>query len=129
MLERHYFDKLYQSWLETTRYNDGSLLRAPVKDLPRNQLHFSALILQIVAIALEFLPSGALSLRLLSIRNDTMRHRLSSHYSSKGMDIMDILGRYHATLTSIQQDLLRSMWLKVFVSDLLPSPLPLISSL
>jgi len=67
-----------------------------------------------VAVALEFLPADASTLRLLSIRNDTMRHRLSSHYSSKGMEIMDTLGRYHATITSVQHDLLRSVWLKVF---------------
>ncbi|KAE9363060.1 hypothetical protein N431DRAFT_423485 [Stipitochalara longipes BDJ] len=114
LLERHYFDELQKSWLETTGYSNGTLIRLPMKGLPRNQLHFPTLLFQIVAIALEFLPSDASSLKFLSIGNDTVRHCLSNHYSSKGMDIMDILGRYHATLTSVQQDLLRSLWLKVF---------------
>jgi len=89
-----------------------------MKELSRDQLHFPAMLFQIVAIALEFLPADVPSLKLLSAGNVTMRHRMSGNYSSKGLEIMDILGRYHATLASIQQDLLRSMWLKVFVSEL-----------
>lgn len=114
LLERHYFDDLQRSWVDTSGYNDGVSRRLPMKYIPRDQLHFPALLFQIIAVALEFLPSDASALGLLSIRNDTARHRLSGHYSGKGMDIMDILGRFHATLTSVQQDLLRSVWLKVF---------------
>ena len=116
LLERHYFNELQKSWLEITDFNNGALIRRPMKDLSLNQLHLPALLFQIAAIALEFLPADASSLKVLSIRNDTVRHRLSGRYSRKGMDIMEILGRYHATLSSIQQDLLRSLWLKVFVS-------------
>jgi hypothetical protein len=69
---------------------------------------------QIIAIALEFPPADASPLRLLPIRYDTVRHRPSGHYSSKSMEIMEILGRYHVTMISVQQDLLSSAWLKVF---------------
>jgi hypothetical protein len=114
LLERYYFDQYQKSWLNASGYSDGAVIRLPTKVLTRDQLHFPALLFQIIAVALEFLPSDASTLELLSISNDTVRHRLSDHYSSKGMEIMDTLGRFHATITSIQQDLLRSVWLKVF---------------
>jgi hypothetical protein len=109
LIERHYFNELQKSWLNTSEFNDGHLKRVPANDLPRDELYFPALIFQVIAIALEFLPSDASTPRLISIPNDTSRHRLSDHYSSKGMDLMDILGRYHATITSTQQDLLRAV--------------------
>jgi hypothetical protein len=85
-----------------------------MEDFPRGELHFPALPFQVIAIALEFLLSDTSTPRLMPIHNDTSRHRLSGRYSSKGMDLMDILGRYRVTLTSVQQDLLRAVWLKVF---------------
>jgi Fungal specific transcription factor domain len=114
LLERHYFDNLLNSWLVTSNFYHGALRRAPLKSLTGDELHFPALLFQVIAIGLEFLPSDASTLKLLSLHNDSSRHHLSGHYSSRGMDLMDILGRFHATLTSVQQDLLRCLWLKLF---------------
>ncbi|KAI9741132.1 MAG: hypothetical protein M1834_002845 [Cirrosporium novae-zelandiae] len=109
ILERYYFNQLYTSWLDIS---DVAVDHANVGGLSRELNHFLALLFQILAIALQFLSPDAAAAELLQVKDMTVRDRLGRQYSCIGMEIMTLLGRHHATLTSVQHDLLRGVWLK-----------------
>jgi len=109
VLERHYFDKLHNSWHTVsgampTKGEFGNILR----DLQ----YFPALLFQVLAVALQYLPPNTASARVLHLEDPAACDRLSQEYSRLGMDIMTLLGRHNSSLTAVQQDLMRALWLK-----------------
>ena len=104
-LDRYYFEADYASWQRA--YNP-----AYVRDLSRDLQFFPALLFQVLAVAVQFLPLDKLTAGLLRIEDSACRERLSHRYSTAGTEIMALLKRHNPTLASIQHDQIRSLWLK-----------------
>jgi hypothetical protein len=109
VLERYYFDKLHSSWLVVS---DIVSKQGDLENLSPNLQYFPALLFQVLAVALQFLPPDTASARTLHLEDSTACDQLSEEYSRIGMDIMTLLGRHNSTLTAVQHDLMRALWLK-----------------
>lgn len=104
-LDRYYFEADYALWQRT--YNP-----AYMRDLSRDLQFFPALLFQVLAVAVQFLPPDKLTTSLLRIEDPANRERLSHRYSTAGTEIMALLKRHNPTLASIQHDQIRALWLK-----------------
>jgi hypothetical protein len=109
ILERSYFDRIHASWLEVS---EDVVKTRNLDTLSRDLQYFPALLFQLLAVALHFLPPDSPSWRLLDLMDPLACEILSTKYSEIGMVIMSILGRHNPTLTAIQHDLMRATWLK-----------------
>jgi hypothetical protein len=106
ILERFYFEDLFSRWplgAETE----------PVSYLSREELftelrYFSAVLFQLIALTLQFLPPDALDLAQLSA-NELATPQT---YSDLGDELLSVLGRPGVALAAIQANFLRSSWLK-----------------
>lgn len=107
VLTPYFFNAKLKSW-QKARNSFGTDLRRWDQDLR----HFSALLFQVLANALQFLSLGTTAAKSLRIEDYVHCDRLSQEYSAIGMQIMDILGRYNPTVTSAEHDMLRAAWLK-----------------
>lgn len=109
VLEKCFFEKDYASWLAIREVisKDGSL-----GALSRDLQYFPALLFQIMAVALQFMPSGSRLRRSLGLTDAASVDVLSRKYTSLGLEVMFLLGRHAPALASIQHDLLRVQWLK-----------------
>ena len=105
VLERYYFNSLYSSWLADTHIYD-------IGRLPLAEQCFPALFFQVLAVALQFLPLNTAVSKVLHLQDYNACDRLSEKYSSAGAEIMQLLGRHKPTLTAVQADLMRAVWLK-----------------
>jgi hypothetical protein len=108
VLERVYFDKMYLIWLKATT----SKSTTTIANLSRDVVYFSTLLFQVLAVALQFLPSGTVVQEMLQIVNQDECDRISQRYSRLGEELLVLLGRQHSTIFGIQHDLLRAQWLK-----------------
>lgn len=109
VLEKYYFEKLYNSWCALSGH--------PMKDLqfgslPHDLLHFPELLFQVLAVALQFAPPDMSYVQVLGVDGFTRRDCLSSDFSTKGMEIVLIVGRDDPTITTVQNGLMRALWLK-----------------
>jgi hypothetical protein len=109
VLEKHYFEKLYSSWraLSNRLMADGQ-----PGGLPPDLLHFPALLFQVLAVALQFAPLDLPCLGSLEVDSFATRDRLSGDFSERGMAIRRIMETDGPTLTTVQSDLMRALWLK-----------------
>ncbi|CAG8947917.1 unnamed protein product [Penicillium salamii] len=109
VLEKHYFEKLYTSWSALSSH-----LTAGVQPggLPPDLLHFPALIFQVLAVALQFSPLDLPCLQSLGVDDFASRDRLSGDFSERGVAIRRIIETNEPTLTTVQCDLMRALWLK-----------------
>ena len=73
---------------------------------------FTALLFQTLAVALQFLPSGATCIDELAIHNHTARDALSERYSKNSSQISSIVDQTSITMASVECLLLRAFWLK-----------------
>ncbi|KAE8421573.1 hypothetical protein BDV36DRAFT_292220 [Aspergillus pseudocaelatus] len=107
ILERFYFDDLFTRWQSTeTR---------PVNYLSTQELsielqYFPALLFQVVALSLQFLPPEALTLTQLSSPELSSSYK----YSELGDELVTVLGRHGVALTAVLADFVRATWLKNF---------------
>jgi hypothetical protein len=133
VLERYYFTNLHSSWLVLR--NIAS--RGHLGNLPHELQYFLALLFQVLAVALQFLPPNTESSNVLDLENSRACDQLSQKYSKIGMEIMQLLGRHNSALTAVQHDLMRALWLKnccrgteswYSLGDAIRSLLPLMSS-
>ncbi|KAE8450529.1 hypothetical protein EG329_006260 [Mollisiaceae sp. DMI_Dod_QoI] len=109
--ERYYLQQLYKSWQELV--TGFAVSKQPLlKNVSRDVLYFPALVFQVCAVALHFMPPDSPALKLLSVNEIGRRYHLSEKYSDQGMEIMDTLGRHRPTITAVQHDLIRALWLK-----------------
>ncbi|OQE07215.1 hypothetical protein PENVUL_c014G08674 [Penicillium vulpinum] len=109
VLEQYYFEKLYNSWCSL---NDYSTEHGQAPDLPPDLLHFPALLFHVFAVSLQFLSPETNCSRALGVDSFTARDHLSSKYSTSGVDIARIMGALDPTITAVQNDLMRALWLK-----------------
>lgn len=108
LLAPYYFDELLDKWQDTR--NGSSRFNLGQKS--RELQYFPALLFQVLAIALQFLPQGTAIAGFLHVESYENCDRLSLEYSTIGMQLIDILGRHNSTITGIEHDLARSAWLK-----------------
>ena len=109
ILERHYFEKLFSSWCAISYHSTEN---GQLEGWSRDLLYFPALLFQVLAVALQFAPPDIPCVQALGVDNFTQRDRLSSDFSSRGMDIASVVGRHDPAITAIQNDLMRALWLK-----------------
>lgn len=105
ILEKYYFNELFSRWPPTEDIQ-------PVKYLNSVQLstelrYFPALLFQVIALSLQFLPPDWDDLSGSSHEVSTSRT-----YSDLGDKFLYLLGRPGLTITAVQADFLRSSWLK-----------------
>lgn len=108
-LEQPYFEKLYNSWCSL---NDHSIEHGQGPDLSSDLLHFPALLFQVLAVSLQFISPDTNCSRALGVDSFTARDCLSSKYSTNGVEIARIMGALDPTITAVQIDLMRALWLK-----------------
>ena len=109
VLEKYYFERLYSSWCALSIES-----REPqqLTGLSQDLLCFPALIFQVLAVALQFSPLGIPCIQALGIDTLVQRDSLSSELSERGMEITRVVGKHEPAITSIQNDLMRALWLK-----------------
>ncbi|KAJ9483327.1 hypothetical protein VN97_g10084 [Penicillium thymicola] len=114
VLEKYYFEKLYASWsaLSTHLMSNGQPGGLPHGGLPPDLLHFPALMFQVLAVALQFAPLDLPCLQSLGVDGFAARDRLSGEFSERGVAICRIIETGGPTLTTVQSDLMRALWLK-----------------
>lgn len=104
-LDQYYFEADYTAWQKAY---DATC----IKNLTRNLQFFPALLFQVLAVAVQFLPSNNATAKLLRVEDSISRERVSHSYSTAGTEIMTVLKRHNPTLTSIQSDQIKALWLK-----------------
>lgn len=112
VLVRYYFDELYVAWQGVNDGRRSIVKNDNLESISKELLHVPALLYQVLAVALQFVPSSALAVKELGVGELVDRDQLSYKYSIKGLDIMNIIGRQHITISAVQHDLLRASWLK-----------------
>lgn len=105
ILERFYFDDLFSHWQAAEA--DPVRYLCP-GDLLRELQYLPAMLFQVLALTLQFLPPDAPALSQLSPNELASSQR----YSDMGEELLAVLGRQGAALTAVQADYLRSSWLK-----------------
>jgi hypothetical protein len=105
ILERFYFNELFSRWPSKENVQ-------PAKDLNSAQLstelrYFPALLFQIIALSVQFLPPDWNGLSGSSYKLSTSRT-----YSDLGDRLLYLLDRPGLAISAIQADFLRSSWLK-----------------
>jgi hypothetical protein len=88
--------------------NVGSIKHLNPEQLAKELRYFPALLYQVLALALQFLPPGAAAWKHLS----TSDMALCGNYSDIGVELMTVLGRQGVALAAVEANFLRSSWLK-----------------
>lgn len=109
LLEKYYFEKLYRSWYAL---NNHSRENGHPEGLSIDILYFPALLFQVIAVALQFAPLNISSLQALGVDDFTRRDRLSSDFSTSGMEIVRIVGGHDPSIVVVQSNIMRALWLK-----------------
>jgi hypothetical protein len=109
VLEKYYFEKLYTSWCALSSH---LMANGQPGGLPPDLLHFPALIFQVLAVALQFAPLDLPCLQSLGVDSFAARDRLSGDFSERGVAVRRIMETDGPTLTTVQSDLMRALWLK-----------------
>ncbi|KAL4810659.1 fungal-specific transcription factor domain-containing protein [Aspergillus unguis] len=105
ILERYYFDSLLSRWPPTEGMQPASYLS--VAELSMELRYFPALLFQVIALALQFVPTGWDTVAgLQASRGSTLQ------YSDLGYELLSLLGRPALAITGVQAEFLRSTWLK-----------------
>ncbi|RDW71290.1 hypothetical protein BP6252_07853 [Coleophoma cylindrospora] len=112
ILVRCYFDELYVAWCKAIKGRSSDVKNDHHESVSKDLLHVPALLFQVLAIALQFAPNSAAAVKKLGVAGLLARDRLSCKYSTKGLDVMNIIGHQHITISAVQHDLLRASWLK-----------------
>lgn len=108
-LDRCYFEDSLAHWVKvsTDVVRDQDL-----KPLSRELHYFPALLFQVLAVALQFLPLNTTVASSLRLHDTASLDKQSECYSKTGLEVMALLGRQQPTITSVEHDLLRLIWLK-----------------
>jgi hypothetical protein len=77
-----------------------------------DDLFFPALLLQLLAIAIHFVPEQSPVAHAMIQHGTPPTDELSQSYSDVGEAILDLLGRHHHSIIAVQADLMRCAWLK-----------------
>ncbi|KAK7906220.1 hypothetical protein LTR67_000946 [Exophiala xenobiotica] len=108
-LDRYCVEDQLTSWVSIS---DSVCEHQNLHRLSRALCYAPALLLQVLAVALQFLPPGTESASSLHLTDSTRVEKLSQSYSRSALEIMTLLGRHEPTVTSVEHDLMRLTWLK-----------------
>lgn len=108
IVEKYFFRKDLAAWFAVK----DAIVKGEREPATRNILYFTALIFQILAVQLQFLPPGTATANILGLKDLNACEGLSHKYSADGQDLMNMVGRQNSTITAVQYDLLRVFWLK-----------------
>lgn len=106
ILERFYFDSLLTRWPPAEEVEAVNYLTSA--ELSMELRYFPALLFQVLALSLQFLPTDC---DILVKLRETIDFAPET-YSDIGDELLSQLGRPGLALTAIQADFLRSSWLK-----------------
>ncbi|ESZ93547.1 hypothetical protein SBOR_6089 [Sclerotinia borealis F-4128] len=109
ILEEQYFITLLKSWQDIRNTLSG---QSDLGSISRDLQYFPALLFQVLAVSLQFLPPNTEASKVLHLDTLLDCDRLSHEYSKIGMEIMSLLGRHSSTLTAVEHDMMKSAWLK-----------------
>lgn len=109
MLNQYYFDRMHLSWDQYCRDYPSS---EEESNLSWELAYFAALLFQVIALSLQFLPPGADRDMDLDSEDQGLADQLSKKFSDAGEAVMDTLGRQHPTIEAVQADMLHCAWLK-----------------
>ena len=100
---------------QSTRWWKNSyetLLREGPESLPADLLYFPALLFQVLAVALQFLPAEYdVHINELKFSPSQTLGELSREYSDCGVALASLLKEQRPTLVGVQQNFLRDVWL------------------
>ncbi|ETN44308.1 uncharacterized protein HMPREF1541_10488 [Cyphellophora europaea CBS 101466] len=119
VLDRPFFEELRSLW--NCRNSSPDKASTLIETDPNRRIfvrdaaevrYFPALLFQVAAITLHFLPTSCATRDSLKLKDHKAADRLSKVYSDAGMEIMSMLGRIDSPITAVLADLLRCAWLK-----------------
>lgn len=118
--DRPYFMALYQVWANERAQSDakkakGALNKKHGVDVegPWTELFYlSAVMLQMLALTLNLLPTESPIAHLLGVSSRPGADRLSRIYGDAGVEVMFLLGRHDSAASAVLADLLGCAWLK-----------------
>lgn len=108
VLDRYFFDSAHRDWLTHGPRTTDALHKGYVTDT----VFFPALLQQVLAVAIQFVPEHSTIATLMKQCGTPPSDRLSQSYSDAGESILDLLGRHNHSLVAVQADLMRCAWLK-----------------
>ncbi|KAM3073368.1 hypothetical protein ACMFMG_004733 [Clarireedia jacksonii] len=109
VIEEYYFRDHLRSWTEVRKTLSGQFDLGTVS---RDLQYFPALLFQILAISMQYLPPDTKTSKILNLNTLSDSDRLSHEYSKIAMELMSLMGRHNSTLTAVEHDLVRAAWLK-----------------
>jgi hypothetical protein len=108
IVERYFFGKDLAAWFAVK----DAVAKGEREPATRDYLYFTALIFQLLAVQLQYLPPGSATANILGLKDLKACESLSHKYSSDGLELINMVGRQNSTITAIQYDLMRVFWLK-----------------
>lgn len=105
VLDQYYFDILFVEWSTSRGTPD-------LQNTTPSVLYFPALLFQVLALALQFLPPDQSHDLKLSRQDPQHIEAMSSHLSGQGEKLMRLLGRRAPNVTSVQADIMCCAWQK-----------------
>jgi hypothetical protein len=108
-IDETFFREQSERWWNLAR---EILLKSGPEKLPEDLLWFPALIFQVLAVALQFMP-GLYNPRLDDIKFAPSQTwtELSTEYTNCGVALAKLLARARPTLVGVQQSFMRDFWL------------------
>ncbi|KAK5313546.1 hypothetical protein LTR93_010850 [Exophiala xenobiotica] len=109
LLERYYFDQAYTAW-----QNHRQLLieHSSLEVLPRNLLHFPALLYQVLPVAIQLVSPDQPVAKLIEVQTPAARDQWSHRWSQKGAELMMNLELEEPSILAVQHELMRALLLK-----------------
>ena len=104
-MEEYYFKVFLNDWRISNRKSSGS---SQTGNLTTVLGCFPGTLFQVLATTIQFLPAEV----EIEGLPDKDRMLLSQEYSDSGAGLVQLLGHQGFTITAIQHDMLRAVWLK-----------------
>jgi hypothetical protein len=108
VIEQHFFDEALSEWESASEF----IASGRLNQIQHDTIQFPALLFQLLAVGLQIAPPESKSSKLLCLDGSGARENLSLKYSQLGRSIMELMGKNHPTITSVQHDFLLGLWLK-----------------
>jgi hypothetical protein len=107
ILDPVFFNVAHQAWLTMRTSILGQLGQAPLE-----QLVFPALLFQVLAVAVLFMPRGTMSEQTLGLWDHSAKSALSEKWSNIGTKIATFFDQSSPVLVMVEHDLAKALWLK-----------------
>ncbi|KAJ9616967.1 hypothetical protein H2200_000687 [Cladophialophora chaetospira] len=107
-IDKFYFDQAHRHWLRSWDPSPTAV----GQQASANSLCFPALLFQVLAIAVQFVPPNSAVEETTRRPNAPSLDELSKLFSDNGERVLGTIGRHVQALTAVQADLMRCAWLK-----------------